>query len=142
MSCKCQRLPSFLMCNIYVSRLKELLKNTLLSIYLSNTRYVLVHSILYSNMHMKYCRPHQITEKSCRLWSCLKILTWSSWNCCQTILWPGLHPTYQKKNNETNNKKSTDYMSIMSDEVWRELIRQKMGTTPSNNTNLFQKWEE
>jgi hypothetical protein len=51
--------------------------------------------------------------------------------------WPVLPPTYQKKNNETNNKKSTDYMSIMSEEVWRELIRQKVGMP---NSNLFQKF--
>jgi hypothetical protein len=38
-------------------------------------------------------------------------------------------PTYQK-----NNKKSTDYMNIMSEEVWRELIRQKVGMP---NSNLF-----
>jgi hypothetical protein len=56
---------------------------------------------------------------------------------------PVFPPTYQKKSNDTNNKKSTDYMSIMSEEVWRELIRQKMGTASNlknNNTNLFQKY--
>jgi hypothetical protein len=47
--------------------------------------------------------------------------------------WPVLPPTYQKKNNETNNKK-VDYMSIMSEEVLRGLIRQKVGTP---NSNLF-----
>jgi hypothetical protein len=52
------------------------------------------------------------------------------------IYWPVLPPTYQKKNDETNNnKKSADYMSIMSEEVWRELIRRKVGTAP--NSNLF-----
>jgi hypothetical protein len=51
------------------------------------------------------------------------------------IYLPVLPPTYQKKNNETNNKK-IDYMNIMSEEVWREFIRQKMGTAP-NNSNLF-----
>jgi hypothetical protein len=50
------------------------------------------------------------------------------------IYWPVLPPTYQKKNNETNNKKSADYMNIMSEEVWRELIRRKVGT---QNSNLF-----
>ena len=43
------------------------------------------------------------------------------------LYWPSLPPTYQKKNNEANNKKSTDYMSIMSEEVFRQSIRQKMG---------------
>jgi hypothetical protein len=52
------------------------------------------------------------------------------------IYWPVLPPTYQKKNNETNNKK-IDYMNIMSEEVLRELIRQKVGTP---NSNLFQKF--
>jgi hypothetical protein len=42
------------------------------------------------------------------------------------IYWPSLPPTYQKKNNESNNKK-IDYMNIMSEEVLRELIRQKVG---------------
>jgi hypothetical protein len=50
---------------------------------------------------------------------------------------PVFPPTYQKKKND-ENKKKTDYMNIMSEEVWRELIRQKMGTAP-NNPNLFQK---
>jgi hypothetical protein len=45
---------------------------------------------------------------------------------------PVLPPTYQKKNNETNK---VDYMNIMSEEVWRQCIRQKMGTP--NNSNLF-----
>jgi hypothetical protein len=54
--------------------------------------------------------------------------------------WPVLPPTYQNKNDETNNsKKKIDYMNIMSEEVWRELIRQKMGTAP-NSSNLFQKF--
>jgi hypothetical protein len=57
------------------------------------------------------------------------------------LYWPALPPTYQKKNNETNNKKSTDCMSIMSEEVWRQYIKQKMGTAP-NNSNLFQKFLE
>jgi hypothetical protein len=48
------------------------------------------------------------------------------------IYWPVLPATYQK-----NNKKSTDYMSIMSEEVWRELIKQKVGMP---NSNLFQKF--
>jgi hypothetical protein len=52
--------------------------------------------------------------------------------------WPSLPPTYEKKNNQTNNKKSTNYMNIMSEEVWREYIRQKMGT--ASNSNLFQKF--
>jgi hypothetical protein len=56
------------------------------------------------------------------------------------IYWPVLPPTYQNKNGETNNnKKKVDYMNIMSEEVWRELIRQKMGTAP-NNSNLLQKY--
>jgi hypothetical protein len=54
------------------------------------------------------------------------------------IYWPVLPPTYQNKNDETNNKKKIDYMNIMSEQVWRELIRQKMGTAP--NSNLFQKF--
>jgi hypothetical protein len=44
------------------------------------------------------------------------------------IYWPVLPPTYQKKNNETNKKKKIDYTGIMSEEVWRQCIRQKMGT--------------
>ena len=54
------------------------------------------------------------------------------------IYWPVLPPTYHKKNNETNNKKKIDYMNIMSEEVWREFIRQKMGISNlNNNSNLF-----
>jgi hypothetical protein len=49
------------------------------------------------------------------------------------IYWPILPPTYQKKNNETNK---VDYLDIMSEEVLRQCIRQKMGTPP-NNSNLF-----
>jgi hypothetical protein len=50
------------------------------------------------------------------------------------IYWPVLPPTYQKKYNETNSK--VDYLNIMSEEVLRQCIRQKMGTPP-NNSNLF-----
>jgi hypothetical protein len=31
--------------------------------------------------------------------------------------WPGLPPTYQKKNYETNNKKKIDYMNVMTEEL-------------------------
>ena len=48
------------------------------------------------------------------------------------IYWPSLPPTYQKKNNETNK---VDYLNIMSEEVFRQRIRQKMGT--QNNSNLL-----
>jgi hypothetical protein len=51
--------------------------------------------------------------------------------------WPNLPPTYQKKNDETNNKNKIDYTGIMTEEVWRQCIRQKMGTGPFNNSNLF-----
>jgi hypothetical protein len=52
------------------------------------------------------------------------------------IYWPVLPPTYQKKN-DTYNKK-IDYLNIMSEEVLRQRIRQKMGTPNlSNNSNLF-----
>ena len=50
--------------------------------------------------------------------------------------WPVLPPTYQNKNDETNNKKKIDYMNIMSEEVLRQRIRQKMGTA-QNDSNLF-----
>ena len=40
------------------------------------------------------------------------------------IYWPILPPTYQKKNNETNR---VDYLNIMSEEVLRQCIRQKVG---------------
>jgi|SRR5215212_7632033 len=54
------------------------------------------------------------------------------------IYLPVLPPTYQKKNNETNK---VDYFNIMSEEVWRQLIRQKMGTAnPINSSNLFHKY--
>jgi hypothetical protein len=44
--------------------------------------------------------------------------------------WPVLPPTYQKKSNDiNNNKKIADYMNIMSEEVWRQCIRQKMGNS-------------
>jgi hypothetical protein len=39
---------------------------------------------------------------------------------------PALPPTYQRKNDDTNNKR-IDYMNIMTEEVWRQCIRQKMG---------------
>jgi hypothetical protein len=41
--------------------------------------------------------------------------------------------TYQSENDETNNKKKIDYMNIMSEEVFRQYIRQKMGTAPNNS---------
>ncbi len=44
--------------------------------------------------------------------------------------WPVLPPIYQKQNNETNNKK-INYMNIMSEELWRQCIRQKMETAPN-----------
>jgi hypothetical protein len=51
------------------------------------------------------------------------------------IYWPVLPPTYQKKNNETNK---VDYLNIMSEEVLRQRIRQKMGIPNlTNNSNLF-----
>jgi hypothetical protein len=37
-------------------------------------------------------------------------------------------PIYQKKNNDTNNKKRIDYMSVMTEELFRQSIRQKIGT--------------
>ena len=40
---------------------------------LSNTRYVLLHSILYSNTHLKYCRHRTTIEKSCKQWSYSRI---------------------------------------------------------------------
>jgi hypothetical protein len=49
------------------------------------------------------------------------------------IYWPVLPTTYQKKYNETNR---VDYLNIMSEEVFRQCIRQKIGTAP-NNSNLF-----
>jgi hypothetical protein len=46
------------------------------------------------------------------------------------IYWPVLPPTYQKKSNDINNNKNiADYMNIMSEEVWRQCIRQKMGNS-------------
>jgi hypothetical protein len=49
--------------------------------------------------------------------------------------WPSLPPTYQKKNNESSNKKTmADYMNMMNEEVWRQCIRQKM---ESNLTTYF-----
>jgi hypothetical protein len=59
------------------------------------------------------------------------------------IYWPVLPPTYQKKNNETNNNRNrVDYLNIMSEEVLKQCIRQKMGAAPNlnNNSNLFQKF--
>jgi hypothetical protein len=47
------------------------------------------------------------------------------------LYWPVLPPTYQKRN-DANNKKNVDYMNIMSEEVWRQYIRQKMGIPSSN----------
>ena len=58
------------------------------------------------------------------------------------IYWPVLPPTYQKKNNETNNNRNkVDYLNIMSEEAWRQYIRQKIGAPNlTNNSNLFQKY--
>jgi hypothetical protein len=42
------------------------------------------------------------------------------------LYWPVLPPTYQKKNNETNK---VDYLNIMSEEVFRQCIRQKVGNS-------------
>jgi hypothetical protein len=41
---------------------------------------------------------------------------------------PALPPTYQKKNYETNKKK-IDYAGIMTEEVFRHCIRQRMGNS-------------
>jgi hypothetical protein len=43
---------------------------------------------------------------------------------------PGLPPTYQKKNRDTNNSKKIDYMNVMKEELFRHCIRQKMGNSP------------
>jgi hypothetical protein len=45
------------------------------------------------------------------------------------LYWPNLPPIYQKKNNETNNAKRIDYMNVMTEEFWRQCIRQKMGNS-------------
>src|SRR5919198_573356 len=54
------------------------------------------------------------------------------------LYWPVIPPTYQNKNDGTN-KKQIDYTGIMTEEVWRHCIRQKMGTAP-NNSKLFLKF--
>jgi hypothetical protein len=41
--------------------------------------------------------------------------------------WPSMPPTYQKKNNDTNDKKRIDYMNVMREEIFRKCIRQKIG---------------
>ena len=41
--------------------------------------------------------------------------------------WPNLPSTYQKKNHDTSNKKKIDYMNIMTEELLRQCIRQKVG---------------
>jgi hypothetical protein len=46
------------------------------------------------------------------------------------IYWPVAPPTYQKKNDV--NKKKVDYFNIISEEVFRQSIRQKMGIPSSN----------
>jgi len=52
------------------------------------------------------------------------------------IYWSIPPPTYQKKN-DINNKKKTDYLNIMS-EVFRQRIRQKTGIPNlTNNSKLF-----
>ena len=61
------------------------------------------------------------------------------------IYLPVLPPTYQNKNNETNNKKKmkmSDYMDMMKEEVWRKCIRDKIGAAPNlgSNTIPFQKY--
>jgi hypothetical protein len=57
------------------------------------------------------------------------------------IYWPVLPPIYQKKTNDTTNKTRIDYMNIMTEEFWRQCIRQKMGTPNLiNKSNLFQKF--
>jgi hypothetical protein len=43
--------------------------------------------------------------------------------------WPAMPPTYQKKNNETNSKKRIDYTNIMTEELFRQTIRQRMGNS-------------
>jgi hypothetical protein len=42
--------------------------------------------------------------------------------------WPSLPPTYQKKNSG-NKKKMSDYMNVMTEELFRQSIRQRMGST-------------
>jgi hypothetical protein len=42
---------------------------------------------------------------------------------------PALPPTYQRKKDDTNNKK-IDYTNIMTEELLRQCIRQRIGNSP------------
>jgi hypothetical protein len=44
------------------------------------------------------------------------------------LYWPGMPPTYQKKNDE-NKKKRIDYMNVMTEELFLQTIRQRMGNS-------------
>jgi hypothetical protein len=46
------------------------------------------------------------------------------------IYWPALPPTYQRKSNEANKRTMADYMNMMKEELFRQTIRQKMGSAP------------
>jgi hypothetical protein len=63
--------------------LKSPLENTLPSIYLSNTRYVLAHSIQYLNTPSTYRKHQTITEKSYRQWNYSKI--WYYCDYCDSL---------------------------------------------------------
>jgi hypothetical protein len=43
---------------------------------------------------------------------------------------PALPPTYQRKNADTNDKKKIDYTNIMTEELLRQCIRQRIGNSP------------
>jgi hypothetical protein len=68
MSYKYQGLQSLLIYSICAAKQRRPLKNTSQNTYQNNTRYVLQHSILYSNTHLKYWKPQKITEKGSIAW--------------------------------------------------------------------------
>ncbi|HYZ49822.1 MAG TPA: hypothetical protein VE593_02965 [Nitrososphaeraceae archaeon] len=45
------------------------------------------------------------------------------------IYWPSLPPTYQRKSNETNKRTMVDYTDMMTEEFFRQTIRQRVGNS-------------
>jgi hypothetical protein len=108
MNYRCQELPLLLTLHAFAARPKKLLRNTPPSTYLSSTKSVFAHSILYSNMHLKYCRYQTITGRSYLQWSYSETRTSSSWSCCQTLqtIDSALH--YIRTKQQQQSKKDLD----------------------------------
>src|SRR5919197_6681247 len=121
--------------NLYTNKKKEGMRN-----YLSKPNWACVSCGMYSSRKSSVKRHIQnIHSGNANFVSFVDYLAGRK----SGFYWPELPPTYQKKNNETNNKKKmSDYMDMMKEEVWRQCIREKIGAAPNlgSNTIPFQKY--